>query len=127
MVGMHSRCTVRSTRARRYISKIPSGTVGNFCISTVSPQCGAMYRQKTVEATVELHVKTLYRMTFPMGRNPDNMSKTKQRSARPSHLQRLEDGVLSGHLFLQALACGLCGVCDSHALLDRAMMSELGL
>ena len=110
MVGMHSRCTVRSTRARRYISRVPSGTVGNFCISTVSPQCGTMYRQKTVEATVEIHAKTLYCMTFTMGQNPVKLSKTKKRSARPSHLRRLEDGVLSGHLFLQVLACGLCRV-----------------
>jgi len=63
VVGMHSRCTVRSTRARRYISRILSGTVGNFCTSTVSPQCGTMYRQKTVEATVELHAKTLYSLS----------------------------------------------------------------
>ena len=59
VVGMRSRCTVRSTRARRYIPRIPSGTVGNFCISTVSPQRGTMFRQKTVGATVELHAKTL--------------------------------------------------------------------
>jgi len=35
VVGMYRRCTVRSTRARRYFPRIPSGTVGNSCISTV--------------------------------------------------------------------------------------------
>ena len=59
VVGMHSPCTVRSTRARRYIPRIPSGTAGNFCISTVFPQRGTMYRQETVEATIELHAKNL--------------------------------------------------------------------
>ena len=44
---------------RRYIPRISSGTVGNFCISKVSPQRGAMCRQKIVEATVEVHAKTL--------------------------------------------------------------------
>jgi len=60
VVGMHRRCTVRSTRNRQSIPRIPSGTVGNFCISTVSPQRGTMYSRKTVKATVELHAKTLY-------------------------------------------------------------------
>jgi len=63
VVGLHRRCTVRSTRARRYIPRIPSGTVGNSCTSTVSPQRGTMYSRKTVKATVELHAKTLYKYT----------------------------------------------------------------
>jgi len=53
VVGMHLRCRVISTRARRYIPRIPSGTVKNSSLATVSAQRGTMYSRLTVKSTVK--------------------------------------------------------------------------
>lgn len=55
----YSFSSTRSTGARLYIPRIPSGTVGKSCISTVALKRGAMYSRDTVETTVELLAKTL--------------------------------------------------------------------
>jgi len=65
-------------------------------------------------------------MVYTIGPHLAEKHETKSISACPLLLQRHKDGVLCAHHLSQVFVVVLRGVCVSHALLVRAMMSELG-